>query len=155
LIYGYWFLRISYLVPGPLLHENLGHKSIVMTRYFILSIFFLATASLGSFTSYASADKTSKASVHENFDIGTAAQNSPSVPVKYIPALPAAEPFQPVQKTHGQVPSFDELAHVHHFHKGRVKKIKKHAAKCWALGKLVLILCHIAMLVIAYMHVTH
>jgi hypothetical protein len=126
-----------------------------MTRYFILSIFFLTMASVASFTSHAAAGKAVKASVQENFDIGTAAQSTELPPVKNIPALPAAEPFQPVQKGHGQVPSFDELAQVHHFHKGRVKKIRKHHEKCWALSKLILVLCHIAILVIAYMHVAH
>ncbi|MEO6610575.1 MAG: hypothetical protein ABIT05_00530 [Chitinophagaceae bacterium] len=126
-----------------------------MTRYFILSFFFLATASLGSFASHATTDKAINASTQESFEIGTAAQSTPLPPVKNMPALPAAEPFQPVQKAHGQVPSFDELAHVHRFHKGRVKKIKKHHKKYWAFSKLILVLCHIAILVIAYMHVTH
>ncbi len=126
-----------------------------MTRYFILSFFFLAIASGASFTSHAAADKAVNTSAHANFDIVNGAQSTELPPVKNIPALPGAEPFQPVQKGHGQVPSFDELAHVHHFHKGRVKKIKKHHNKCWALSKLILVLCHIAILVIAYMHVTH
>lgn len=52
-------------------------------------------------------------------------------------------------------PATEELAHIHHFHKERVKKLKQHHQKCWIASKLILILCHLALLVIAYSHIGH
>ena len=68
------------------------------------------------------------------------------------PTIPATRNEEPVRKLH--MIKTEELAHIHHFHKERVKKLKKHHKKCWRLSKILLILCHIALLVIAYMHVT-
>lgn len=65
----------------------------------------------------------------------------------------AAHEDSPFEKKHK--PATEELAHIHHFHKERVKKIKQHHKKYWALSKLLLILCHLALLVIAYQHFTH
>ena len=69
-------------------------------------------------------------------------------------------PFFPPKESkghHGKLnsPQMDELAHMHKFHKERVKKIKKHHDKFWLLSKLILILCHLSILVIAYLHATH
>lgn len=49
----------------------------------------------------------------------------------------------------------DELAHIHKFHKERVKKIKKHHDKYWLLSKILLILCHVSILIMAFLHATH
>ena len=137
------------------MNENLGHKTFFMTRYFILSIFFLAVFMGNANSSQASTGNATKMSVSENSELGSAAQPHQLPPVKNLPALPAAQPFQPVPKAHGHTPTMDELAHIHHFHKGRVKKLKRHHKKCWALSKLLLVLCHIAILVIAYLHAIH
>jgi len=61
------------------------------------------------------------------------------------------------QAPHGKTatPHLDELPHIHKFHKERVKKIKKHQGKFWLLSKLILVLCHLSILLIAYLHVTH
>jgi len=59
--------------------------------------------------------------------------------------------------THGKTgtPHSDELPHIHKFHKERVKKIKKHQGKFWLLSKLILVICHLSILLIAYLHVVH
>lgn len=54
-----------------------------------------------------------------------------------------------------QTPHSEELPHIHKFHKERVKKIKRHHSKFWLLSKLILVLCHLSILVIAYLHATH
>ena len=69
-----------------------------------------------------------------------------------IPLPPAAKHEEHAKKI--PVPKSEELPHIHHFHKERVKKSNKHHKKYWALSQLILILCHIAILVIAYIHVT-
>lgn len=123
-----------------------------MTRYFILSIFFLVVFNFNSSTSWAGSKHTEKVSVNDNKETGMATTTSQVPPAKSIPALPAT---QPIEKSHGQTPSMEEVAHIHHFHKGRVKKIKRHHKKCWVLSKVLLILCHVALLVIAYLHIIH
>ncbi|HMU46159.1 MAG TPA: hypothetical protein PKC72_07325 [Chitinophagaceae bacterium] len=54
-----------------------------------------------------------------------------------------------------QAPHSEELPHIHKFHKERVKKIKRHHGKFWILSKLILVLCHLSILVIAFLHATH
>lgn len=50
---------------------------------------------------------------------------------------------------------FEELAKIHRFHKERVKNHKKHGHKFWILSKLLLIVCHLAILICAFLHVIH
>lgn len=58
---------------------------------------------------------------------------------------------------HGKMnpPHMEELPHIHKFHKERVKKIKKHHSKYWLLSQVIIVLCHISILVIGYLHATH
>lgn len=72
---------------------------------------------------------------------------------KHIPVQEDAHSKSPNGKIH--TPHSEELPHIHKFHKERVKKIKKHNNKLWLLGKLLLALCHISILTIAYLHVIH
>ena len=51
------------------------------------------------------------------------------------------------------IPLFTPLA-AWYFHKERVKKVKRHHKKVWTISMLILVLCHISILVMAYMHVT-
>ena len=48
----------------------------------------------------------------------------------------------------------EELGKVHRFHKERVKK-NRHSNKYWIAAKILLICCHIALLIHAFMHLTH
>jgi anti-sigma28 factor (negative regulator of flagellin synthesis) len=54
-----------------------------------------------------------------------------------------------------QAPHMEELPHLHKFHKERVKKIKKHHGKYWFLSQVIIVLCHLSILVIGYLHATH
>jgi hypothetical protein len=72
------------------------------------------------------------------------------VPVK---PLPATKDEEPIKKTH--LMKTEELAHIHHFHKERVKKLKRHHKKFWILTKILLMLCHLLILACAYSHLTH
>ncbi|MDZ4795251.1 MAG: hypothetical protein SGI83_13305 [Bacteroidota bacterium] len=58
---------------------------------------------------------------------------------------------------HGKVqaPHIEELPHLHKFHKERVKKIKKHHGKYWLLSQVIIVMCHLSILVIGYLHATH
>lgn len=69
-----------------------------------------------------------------------------------MPVFPAPHNKAPHGKMH--TPQMDELAHMHKFHKERVKK-SKNKEKYWLLSKILLVLCHLSILVIAYLHATH
>ena len=49
----------------------------------------------------------------------------------------------------------EELAHIHHFHKERVKKIRRHHEKFWIVAKVLLVVCHVVLLICAFLHVAH
>lgn len=71
-----------------------------------------------------------------------------------------AIPVVPVTKTeeHSKKPHLlktDELAHIHHFHKERVKNMKRHHKKIWMMSKILLILSHLILLICAYLHLAH
>ena len=78
---------------------------------------------------------------------GTVEQNMSQPPV------PSAKQEEPFKKPH--LLKSEELAHIHHFHKERVKKIKRHHIKFWVMSKILIILCNLVLLVCAYMHLTH
>ncbi|MES1197944.1 MAG: hypothetical protein ABUL41_01550 [Chitinophagaceae bacterium] len=69
------------------------------------------------------------------------------------PLQPVTRQEEPVKKPHLQ--KTEELAHIHHFHKERVKKLKRHHKKFWLLSKVLLIVSHLLILVCAYMHLVH
>lgn len=70
-----------------------------------------------------------------------------------LPAVPVTKTEEQAKKPH--LLKTDELAHIHHFHKERVKKSKRHHKKYWMLSKLLLILSHLILLVCAYLHFAH
>ena len=49
----------------------------------------------------------------------------------------------------------EELAKIHRFHKERVKNHKKHGHKFWIMSKLLLIICHITILLCAFLDLVH
>src|SRR5687768_14226577 len=124
-----------------------------MRHYKSFQILFLVIFLMSSQAGH-SATKTS-GSAYASF-ITAATMNTVAdhaIPDMALPVPPATKPEQHSKKPHN--PKLEEVAHIHHFHKERVKKLKRHHKKCWAFSKIVLILCHIALLVMAYMHVTH
>ncbi len=135
--------------------ENLGHKTIVMTKYFICSIIFLALFTGMSTTSSASRTNVISATVSDqkNSSQIEPVKNRAEVPVKGIPVN--AGSHAPVEKGHGHTPAIDETPHIHHYHKNRVKKLKRHHGKAWFLGQALVIFCNLVLLLIAYLHAAH
>ena len=125
-----------------------------MTRYFIISISFLAlcflipeTAKTAGHIGLAATENLNEVSEEGKSSAGTESGKS-------IPFFPSSKGELP----HGAkatAPHMEELPHIHHFHKERVKKIKQHHTKFWMLSKVLVILCHISILVIAYLHAIH
>jgi hypothetical protein len=125
-----------------------------MTRYFIISISFLALCFL--------IPETAKTAGHNGLAAtenvhGVSEENKTSADTdseKNIPLFPASKGELP----HGAkatAPHMEELPHIHRFHKERVKKIKQHHTRFWMLSKALVILCHISILVIGYLHAIH
>lgn len=56
---------------------------------------------------------------------------------------------------HGKTQAAEELPHIHKFHKERVRKIGRHHPKCWFLSKVLLFVCHLLVLYLAYEHLSH
>jgi len=119
-----------------------------MTRFILLSSFFLAMILMASFSASTGTNKSSTVTVSNT--IGTVSASA-SEPMPQFPATRKVPPMAPEEKA--PTPKIDELPHVHHFHKERVKKVKRHHKKIWTISMLILVLCHISILVMAYMHV--
>lgn len=124
-----------------------------MTRQIFLNILlvaFFATA-FTSFNSHAFAGNSAIQNREDlSFISASAQEGSPVEPVS-MPGSLGLKP--PVHKM--QLPVTEELPKVHRFHRERVKKLKKHHKKCWVSAKLLLLVCHVALLVCAFMHATH
>ena len=124
-----------------------------MTQKTLSGLLLIVIVSLISYKAYSS-NHTVKASLEINPETGLTQE-----PVKgdfdshNTPFFPAQESKESHGKAHA--PQMDERAHIHKFHKERVKKIKKHHSKFWLVSKLILVLCHLSALVIAFLHITH
>jgi hypothetical protein len=152
-IYLFSFYRISYLVSGASLQENLCYKTFFMTRYIFFSIFFLLVVLISSDRSFAGTNAATAISVSDSKEAVT---DIPVPSKETIPALPSVPATK--QQNHGgkvHPPRMEELPHIHHFHKERVKRVKKHHGKVWMIVKLIVILCHIGLLICGYLHATH
>jgi len=132
--------------------ENLFHKTFFMKRnssfsIFVLAIFLmsLSNSTAGNFSGSSSVTKTKNKGVIINARSAMNDLQQPSEPV--------SRQEEPVKKPH--LLKTEELAHIHHFHKERVKKEKYHHKAAYSLAKLILILCHISLLVVAYLHLCH
>jgi hypothetical protein len=125
-----------------------------MTRFIIISSFFLAMISFTSFTASAVNKKSSPVTVSETKEAGTGNNSEPVSASNTIPNIPVTKTVSPVHpEEKGHNPKLDELPHIHRFHKERVKKVKRHHKKVWTISLLVLVLCHISILIMAYMHI--
>jgi hypothetical protein len=125
-----------------------------MTQNFFISFLFIVIFVMIADHSSASGNHE-LSSVVNHYNIS--AMTTPDEPVhtdRSQPMIPSAKPIVPNEHK-SDSPKMEELAHIHHFHKERVKKIKRHHKKFWLVSKLFIIVCHILLLICAYMHVTH
>jgi len=123
-----------------------------MKHSFFLSTFFLAIFFMSSEYSSAAIYHIAASAVNKkNMAINCKEESrSTSLPAQQTPVSNQEEP---IKKSH--LSKTEELAHIHHFHKERVKRLKRHHKKYWILTKLLLILCHLLLLACAYIHLTH
>jgi hypothetical protein len=125
-----------------------------MTRLIIICSLFLAMVSVASFKASAGTQKTTEVTVSDLNETGTTNHQEPLSASKSSTGYPAANTVPPLhQEEKGHTLKLDELPHIHHFHKERVKKVKRHHKKVWSISMLILVLCHISILIMAFMHV--
>jgi hypothetical protein len=136
-------------------------KHFYMTRIFICSILVLAICGNSTNSWAGLVTKTSVEVIgHSNGDDKAPLKSSADIPVKTstdipIKNVPLKGANEPVEKGHGQSHTMDETPHIHHFHKHRVKKLKRHHKKCWFVSQAIIIICQVVLLVLAFMHVAH
>lgn len=125
-----------------------------MTRYSSFSILFLAIALMVS-SDVMAATKSELIAAANHLQLAATTETSSETPAPDASKhkLPATRPEEHEKKTHIQ--KTEETAHIHHFHKERVKKIKRHHKKFWVISKIILILCHLVLLYCAFLHLTH
>lgn len=136
--------------------ENLFHKTFFMRQNSFFSIFFLTVFLMSSVNSIANTFKEASSvakAKNKTLAIVSAIDAKSMMNDWSQPMHPISKPEEHAKKPH--VLKTEELAHIHRFHKERVKKLKRHHKKCWFLSKLLLILCHLTLLVCAYLHLTH
>lgn len=123
-----------------------------MARFLLLFSFFFTGFATVSKTSFAGTNKVNGTAYHLSENV----KGQVSVP-DALPESPehsgAAGKAVPGHHSSSNVPKWDELAHIHHFHRHRMKKMKKHYRKCVISSKLLLLLCHAAILLVSYLHV--
>ncbi|MEO5946812.1 MAG: hypothetical protein ABIP79_08350 [Chitinophagaceae bacterium] len=122
-----------------------------MRQYFIQTALILAFVIAATTKSFAG----SKNTVKDNSTEQTSKAMDYDAPLRSTQSPISAKSHMPVEKSHSQVPTWDELAHVHHFHHNRLKKIKRHFKKSVFLSRLLLFICHAAVLYISFLHLTH
>ena len=116
----------------------------------LIFIVFVSLISVRSFSTTHTAKSTLNIEVSGTLNGEASNENLPMTKMPFFPPSESKE-------SHGKAmsPQMDELPHIHKFHKERVKKIKKHHGKFWMLSQVLLVLCHLSILVIAFMHVVH
>ena len=123
-----------------------------MTQRTLSSIIFIMIFSMASVTVKAAGHTAKTESETNSKEVKT--QAAPDTDTgKKAPVFPESHSKAP----HGKAtaPQMEELPHIHKFHKERVKKIKKHHGKYWLLSQALIVLCHLSILVIGYLHATH
>lgn len=125
-----------------------------MTQRTLYSIVFTMIFSLSSYVALASDNTTKTATEQTSKEAKTTSVTDHSDAAKKMPAA-AADSHSKVPHGKAHVPHMEELPHIHRFHKERVKNIKKHHSKLWFLSQALIVLCHLSILVIGFLHATH
>ena len=115
--------------------------------------FFISLVLLISLTAY-SVSTTSK-NEKKGIDISAISTDIKHARSGSVPAMniPDANMKATSHKTH--LMKIDELGKIHRFHKERVKKVKKAHGKMWFVAIGIVVCCHIALLIHAFMHLAH
>jgi flagellar basal body-associated protein FliL len=125
-----------------------------MTQKTLSSLIFTIAFSLSSFAVLAKNHSTKIETEQTSKEVKT---NTATEHADHAKNTPASTTDSHSKVPHGKssVPHFEELPHIHKYHKERVKKIKKHHSKLWILSQVLVVLCNISILIIGFLHATH
>lgn len=126
-----------------------------MTRYFFISILLLALFAISSNNVFAKSYKHTRTAVATNSTKEQTEQKALPVQATTPKTSSRANSTEDAPEHKGHGLRGEEIPHIHHFHKERVKKSKRHHKKLWILSKALLLLCHIALMMLAYTHMAH
>ena len=121
-----------------------------MTQNIIICILFLVTVSLGSTVARAGQMKSSG---HTGMHIEKTETPASQTGHSKAPSS-ATTPVDPHHGKAARTPQMEELPHIHRYHRERVKK-QVHHSKLWFVAKAVVVICHLTLLWIAWLHLTH
>ena len=134
------------------MQENLCHKHPVMTRQITIStilLTFILLVSSGTARPVATVSESNEKTEQKPVMVPAKPMQS-SLPVKDFPEAG----MKAVAHKHHLL-KIEELGKIHRFHKDRIKKVKKHQDPLWIMALVLVDACHIALLVHAFMHLTH
>ena len=127
-----------------------------MTQRIIICILFLVIVSSGNYRAGAGQQADRKSTEMHISQNQPAAAHSSNAHTQKMPGSATASGQH--HEGHGKaarVPHMEELPHIHKYHKGRVKKVRVHHRRIWILAKALVVVCHLTLLWIAYLHLTH
>ena len=123
-----------------------------MTQRIIICILLLVTVS--PVFNRASGGRQRVSAITEMHSVSQNQQTEQQVNIPVsMPVIPAPKPEPPHGKT-ARIPHFEEIPHIHRYHKERVKKIRRHTP-FWLLSQVLVAVCNLSLLVIAFLHLTH
>lgn len=123
-------------------------QAIIFRTIIFISLFFLFSGTANAFSSKSESEKKS-------IDISAISTDIKHTKPGAAPGMniPDANMKAGSHKTH--LAKIDELGKIHRFHRERVKKAKKYHGKMWFFAIAVVVCCHIALLIHAFLHLSH
>ncbi len=125
-----------------------------MTQKTLSSLIFTIVFSVATITAVASGHPAKNATEQTSKEVKANPATEHSDDGKKMP-VSTTDSHSKVPHGKSSVPHFEELPHIHKYHKERVKKIKKHHSKLWILSQALVVLCNISILIIGFLHATH
>lgn len=125
-----------------------------MTQKTLSSLIFTIVFSVATTTAVANGNQVKTSTEQSSKEVKNTTSTEHSDDAKKVP-VSTSDSHSKAPHGKSSVPHFEELPHIHKYHKERVKKVKKHHSKLWFLGQVLVVLCNISILIIGFLHATH
>ncbi|HEX6190746.1 MAG TPA: hypothetical protein VFZ42_00210 [Chitinophagaceae bacterium] len=123
-------------------------RSIILRTIIFISLYLMYTATANA---VASTSKDHK----KGIDIASITTDVKPARTGALPEMNVPEGTMRAISHKSHLMKIDELGKIHRFHKERVKKVKKHHSKLWIAATIIIVCCQIALLIHAFMHISH
>lgn len=125
-----------------------------MTQKTLSSLIFTIVFTVATTTAVANGNQVKTSTEQSSKEVKNTTSTEHSDDAKKVP-VSTSDSHSKAPHGKSSVPHFEELPHIHKYHKERVKKVKKHHSKLWFLGQVLVVLCNISILIIGFLHATH